>query len=315
MLSHAVELWCIMDSQMSCRSCCSQVFIEHITEVLTSSVRTKDLDCLKMLLHLHSCLEMLVSIKSLCLGVEISDCVLSSIVGKCNDILATVLARDWAQSSNIHVNFFTKVLCLQAHTHRWDGLVSCSSKNAAIARCFVRVRVELNPKDQYLFDKSVCLTAQYGPCGGVASSQRLSQRHELALLCRQCNRDCMGFEGCVQCACPWVQTIQGDHCLKRHSIVVVRLRAMIKKSEVWVNCQDVLQSAQHRDKSHTTSQSLQRVLQAYAPCAGAKRGNHTVGRRLESRGQVRLILWILQGLYTCCAIYLLSYCGAFKCKW
>ena len=94
MLSHAVELWCIMDSQMSCRSCCSQVFIEHITEVLTSSVRTKDLDCLTMLLHLHSCLEMLVSIKSLCLGVEISDCVLSSIVGKCNEILATVLARD-----------------------------------------------------------------------------------------------------------------------------------------------------------------------------------------------------------------------------
>ena len=54
--------------------------------------------------------------------------------------------------------------------------------------------------------------------------------------------------------------------------VAVLLHAMTKRRVRFeVNCQDVSQSAQCRDKSHTTYQSLQSVLQAYALCARAKR--------------------------------------------
>ena len=49
-----------------------------------------------------------------------------------------------------------------------------------------------------------------------------------------------------------------------------------------MNCQDMSQSAQCGDKSCTTYQSLWRVLQAYAPCAGAKRGiTQWVGERSQ----------------------------------
>ena len=64
---------------------------------------------------------------------------------------------------------------------------------------------------------------------------------------------------------------------------MVRLHATIEekvKSEV--NCQDMLQSAQRGDKSCTTYQSLQRVLQAYTLSARARRSvMQWVGERIQ----------------------------------
>ena len=55
--------------------------------------------------------------------------------------------------------------------------------------------------------------------------------------------------------------------------VAVGLCATTKiRKRVLVNCQDMSQSVQCRDKSRIIYQSLQRVLQAYAPYGGAKRG-------------------------------------------
>ena len=52
----------------------------------------------------------------------------------------------------------------------------------------------------------------------------------------------------------------------------------------------------------------------YVLCARTSRDvTQWIGERSQG-GQVRLLLHKLQGLYTCCTIYLLSYYGAFKSK-
>ena len=52
----------------------------------------------------------------------------------------------------------------------------------------------------------------------------------------------------------------------------------------------------------------------YVLCARTNRGvSLWIGERSQG-GQVRLLLRKQQGLYTCCAIYLLSYYGASKSK-
>ena len=45
-----------------------------------------------------------------------------------------------------------------------------------------------------------------------------------------------------------------------------------------------------------------------------QKGCHTVDGRQEPRGQVRLLLYTLWGLYTCCTTYLLSYYRAWRSK-
>ena len=97
-----------------------------------------------------------------------------------------------------------------------------------------------------------------------------------------------------------------------HSVAVI-LRATTKQGEGKVNCQDVSQSAQGRDKSCQTYQSLQSILELVSFVQGPVEVSQWIGERSQG-GQVRLLLRKLQGLYTCCAIYLLSYYRASKSK-
>ena len=53
---------------------------------------------------------------------------------------------------------------------------------------------------------------------------------------------------------------------------------------------------------------------AYVLCSRTSRGVMQWTGKRSRGGQVRLLLRKLWGLYTCCAIYLLSYYGAFKSK-
>ena len=57
--------------------------------------------------------------------------------------------------------------------------------------------------------------------------------------------------------------------------VVVLLRAMTKQGKKWVNCQDVSQSAQGRDKSCRTYQSLWSVLERMSFVQGPIEMSHS----------------------------------------
>ena len=75
------------------------------------------------------------------------------------------------------------------------------------------------------------------------------------------------------CACAAVSGVGMVGYLELVMNVAVGLCATTKiRKRVLVNCQDMSQSVQCRDKSRITYQSLQRVLQVYAPYGGAKRG-------------------------------------------
>ena len=68
--------------------------------------------------------------------------------------------------------------------------------------------------------------------------------------------------------------------MRKYMTVAVILCAMTKQDESKVNCQDVSQSAQGRDKSHRTCQTLQGVLKCMSfvqgpvevSCSGQERG-------------------------------------------
>ena len=96
--------------------------------------------------------------------------------------------------------------------------------------------------------------------------------------------------------------------------VAVILRATTKQDEGKVNCQDVSQSAQGGDKSRRTCQLLWSVLECVSFIQGPIEVSHSRQERGVGRRQVRLLLRKLRGLYTYCAIYLLSYYGVFESK-
>ena len=63
--------------------------------------------------------------------------------------------------------------------------------------------------------------------------------------------------------------------------------------------------------------NLSVTVECTRACVLCTRANGGVTQWIEERsqgGQVRLLLHKLQGLYTCCAIYLLSYYGVSKSK-
>ena len=96
--------------------------------------------------------------------------------------------------------------------------------------------------------------------------------------------------------------------------VAVILCTTTKQGEGKVNCQDVSQSAQGGDKSRRTCQLLWSVLECVSFIQGPIEVSHSRQERGVGRRQVRLLLRKLRGLYTYCAIYLLSYYGVFESK-
>ena len=97
--------------------------------------------------------------------------------------------------------------------------------------------------------------------------------------------------------------------------VAVRLRTTTQRSlKMKLNCHGhVMVSAAQRQVTHHAPVTAEQA-RAYVLCSRTNRSVTQWMGEGSPRGQVRLLLCILQGLYTCCAIYLLSYNGAFKSK-
>jgi len=120
--------------QFACRSCCREVRVECVAQVLTSAVGAKHLDGLAALLSDSPRLKRLVGLQSLVLRAhQVRDGEAHGVVCEGDEVLASLASGDGCRAPDIGVYVITEALCRRTDADLGDRQTSCVRENAGVA--------------------------------------------------------------------------------------------------------------------------------------------------------------------------------------